>query len=90
MVNRIYLIRKNTPELRKCLEDFGFEKNSYMNSYEYEDSSKYLLFTVYEDDMYNPSILTCLTNSTIVQSPVTVDCGTDDVFFLSCAEIYRQ
>lgn len=85
--NRIYLIRKNTPELRKKLEDFGFEKNKFMNKQEYEDPSLYLSFIVYYEE-WVPSILTCKYDSKLANSNVTVDCGTDEGLFLNCAEMY--
>ena len=86
---RIYLIRKNTPELRNKLEDFGFEKNQYMSDYEYEDPSKYLTF-IYDKPEWVPQILVSCTNSILIISPVTVDCGTDESLFLSCAEMYKK
>lgn len=67
-------IKKNTPELRKKLEELGYEKEKYSDITDEE----YIL-------LYNNSYTTCPDGFDFTEE--YVDCGTNENLFLSIAAL---
>ena len=72
-------IEKNTPELRRKLENMWFQRNPFMSSEEYIDENMFLV--VCSDNGYN-TIVTAYPDSKIILPEYSIGCGVDeDIFF---------
>lgn len=75
-------IRKNTPELRKKLEELGYEPNNYECFW--EDNNRYIITTIGEGYGY---YTLCIKNYCLLENEIFIDCGTNEDMFLSIAAL---
>lgn len=76
-------IRKNTPELRKKLEELGYTPNSYESFW--DDDNRYLI-TFISPSGFNGFGL-CITDCCILSNKSYIDCGTNEDLFLAVAAL---
>lgn len=76
-------IRKNTPELRKKLEELGYTPNSYESFW--DDDNRYLI-TFISPSGFNGFGL-CITDCCILSNKSYIDCGTNEDLFLAIAAL---
>lgn len=76
-------IRKNTPELRKKLEELGYTPNSYECFW--DDDNRYLI-TFISPSGFNGYGL-CITDCCILSNKSYIDCGTNEDLFLAVAAL---
>ena len=75
-------IRKNTPELRKKLEELGYEPNNYECFW--EDNNRYIITTIGEGYGY---YTLCIKNCCLLENEIFIDCGTNEELFLALASL---
>ena len=92
VTNKIFLIQKNTQDLRQKLEDMGFKKNPYMSHEEYVDEESYLAlcYTEYDNEDTNISFITAKSNSVMATSRDTINCGDDEDLFIKYIESIKE
>ena len=91
--NTVFLIQKNTIELRRKLENMGFEKNPFMSQEEYVDEKNYLAlcYTEYDNESTNISFITANPNSVMANnSKYTINCGVNEDLFISYIESIKE
>ena len=76
-------IRKNSPELRKKLEELGYEQNAYECFW--EDDNRYIITTI-DSQGYSYYTL-CIKNSCLLENELFIDCGTNEELFLALAAL---
>lgn len=76
-------IRKNTPELRKKLEELGYEANSYECFW--DDENRYIITTIGSNGFAFYTL--CIKNCCILENKEFIDCGTNEELFLSLAAL---
>lgn len=76
------LIKKNTPELRKKLEELGYEPNKYECFW--EDNNRYIITTIFEGYGY---YTLCIKNCYLLENETFIDCGTNEDMFLALAAL---
>lgn len=76
-------IRKNTPELRKRLEELGYTPNSYECFW--DDDNRYLI-TFISPTGFNGFGL-CITDCCILYNKSYIDCGANEDLFLALAAL---
>ena len=75
-------IRKNSPELRKKLEELGYEPNAYESFW--EDDNRYIITTIGEGYGY---YTLCIKNCFLLENELFIDCGTNEELFLGLAAL---
>lgn len=75
-------IRKNTPELRKKLEELGYEPNGCECFW--EDDNRYIITTIGEGYGY---YTLCIKNCFLLENELFIDCGTNEELFLALAAL---
>ena len=76
-------IRKNTPELRKKLEELGYEPNAYESFW--EDDNRYIITTIGSQG-YGYYTL-CIKNCCLLENELFIDCGTNEELFLALSAL---
>ena len=76
-------IRKNSPELRKKLEELGYEPNAYESFW--EDDNRYIITTIGSQG-YGYYTL-CIKNCCLLENELFIDCGTNEELFLALAAL---
>jgi hypothetical protein len=76
-------IRKNTPELRKKLEELGYEANSYECFW--DDENRYIITTIGSNGFAFYTL--CIKNCCILENKEFIDCGTNEELFISLASM---
>ena len=76
-------IRKNTPELRKKLEELGYEPNAYESFW--EDDNRYIITTI-NSQGYGYYTL-CIKNCCLLENELFIDCGINEELFLALAAL---
>ena len=76
-------IRKNSPELRKKLEELGYEPNAYESFW--EDDNRYIITTIGSQG-YGYYTL-CIKNCCLLEDELFIDCGTNEELFLVLAAL---
>jgi hypothetical protein len=76
-------IRKNTPELRKKLEELGYEANSYECFW--DDENRYIITTIGSNGFAFYTL--CIKNCCILENKEFIDCGDNEELFLAIAAL---
>ena len=76
-------IRKNTLELRKKLEELGYEPNGYECFW--EDNSRYIITTI-DNQGYSYYTL-CIKDSCLLENELFIDCEDNEELFLALAAL---
>lgn len=76
-------IRKNTPELRKKLEELGYEANSYECFW--DDENRYIITTIGSNGFAFYTL--CIKNCCILENKEFIDCGTNEELFIALAAL---
>lgn len=76
-------IRKNTPELRKKLEELGYEANSYECFW--DDENRYIITTIGSNGFAFYTL--CIKNCCILENKEFIDCGTNEELFIAIASL---
>lgn len=76
-------IRKNTPELRKELEELGYTPNSYECFW--NDNNRYLITFISPTGFDGFGL--CITDCCILDNKSYIDCGTNEDLFLALAAL---
>ena len=76
-------IRKNTPELRKKLEELGYKSNGYECFW--EDNSRYIITTI-DNQGYSYYTL-CIKDSCLLENELFIDCEDNEELFLALAAL---
>lgn len=76
-------IRKNSPELRKKLEELGYEPNAYESFW--EDDNRYIITTIGSQG-YGYYTL-CIKNCCLLENELFIDCGTNEELFLALSAL---
>ena len=76
-------IRKNTPELRKKLEELGYEANSYECFW--DDENRYIITTIGSNGFAFYTL--CIKNCCILENKEFIDCGDNEDLFLALAAL---
>jgi hypothetical protein len=76
-------IRKNTPELRKKLEELGYEANSYECFW--DDENRYIITTIGSNGFAFYTL--CVKNCCILENKEFIDCGDNEELFLAIAAL---
>lgn len=76
-------IRKNSPELRKKLEELGYEPNAYESFW--EDDNRYIITTIGSQG-YGYYTL-CIKNCCLLENELFIDCETNEELFLALAAL---
>ena len=76
-------IRKNTPELRKKLEELGYKPNGYECFW--EDNSRYIITTI-DNQGYSYYTL-CIKDSCLLENELFIDCEDNEELFLALAAL---
>ena len=76
-------IRKNSPELRKKLEELGYDPNAYESFW--EDDNRYIITTIGSQG-YGYYTL-CIKNCCLLENELFIDCGTNEELFLALAAL---
>ena len=76
-------IRKNTPELRKKLEELGYTPNSYECFW--DDDNRYLITFISPTGFDGFGL--CITDCCILDNKSYIDCGTNEDLFLALATL---
>ena len=76
-------IRKNTPELRKELEELGYTPNSYECFW--DDNNRYLITFISPTGFDGFGL--CITDCCILDNKSYIDCGTNEDLFLALAAL---
>ena len=76
-------IRKNTPELRKKLEELGYEANAYECFW--DDENRYIITTI--DNNGFAFYTLCIKNCCILENKEFIDCGDNEELFLAIAAL---
>ena len=79
-------IRKNTPELRKKLEELGYEPNAYESFW--EDNNRYIITTI--DSQGYAFYTLCIKNCCILENELFIDCGTNEELFLALVALRNE
>ena len=77
-------IRKNTPELRKKLEELGYTPNSYECFW--DDDNRYLITFISSPTGFNGFGL-CITDCCILYHKSYIDCGDNEELFIALAAL---
>lgn len=76
-------IRKNTPELRKKLEELGYNPNSYECFW--DDDNRYLITYISPTGFDGFGL--CITDCCILDNKSYIDCGTNEELFIALASM---
>ena len=76
-------IRKNTPELRKKLEELGYTPNSYECFW--DDNNRYLITFISPTGFDGFGL--CITDCCILYNKSYIDCGDNEDLFLALAAL---
>ena len=76
-------IRKNTPELRKKLEELGYTPNSYECFW--DDNNRYLITFISPTGFDGFGL--CITDCCILDNKSYIDCGTNEELFIAIASL---
>lgn len=76
-------IRKNTPELRKKLEELGYEANSYECFW--DDENRYIITTLGSDGFAFYTL--CIKNCCVLENKEFIDCGDNEELFIALASM---
>jgi hypothetical protein len=76
-------IRKNTPELRKKLEELGYEANSYECFW--DDENRYIITTIGSNGFAFYTL--CIKNCCILENKEFIDCGDNEELFIALAAL---
>ena len=76
-------IRKNTPELRKKLEELGYEANSYECFW--DDENRYIITTIGSNGFAFYTL--CIKNCCVLENKEFIDCGDNEELFLAIAAL---
>lgn len=76
-------IRKNTPELRKKLEELGYEANAYECFW--DDENRYIITTIDSNGFAFYTL--CIKNCCILENKEFIDCGDNEELFLAIAAL---
>lgn len=76
-------IRKNTPELRKKLEELGYEANSYECFW--DDENRYIITTISSNGFAFYTL--CIKNCCMLENKEFIDCGDNEDLFLAIAAL---
>ena len=76
-------IRKNTPELRKKLEELGYEANAYECFW--DDENRYIITTIGSNGFAFYTL--CIKNCCILENKEYIDCGDNEELFLAIAAL---
>lgn len=76
-------IRKNTLELRKKLEELGYEANAYECFW--DDENRYIITTIGSNGFAFYTL--CIKNCCILENKEFIDCGDNEELFLSIASL---
>ena len=76
-------IRKNTPELRKKLEELGYEANTYECFW--DDENRYIITTIGSNGFAFYTL--CIKNCCILENKEYIDCGDNEELFLAIAAL---
>lgn len=76
-------IRKNTPELRKKLDELGYGANTYECFW--DDENRYIITTVGSNGFAFYTL--CIKNCCILENKEYIDCGDNEELFLALAAL---
>lgn len=76
-------IRKNTTELRKKLEDLGYERNAYECFW--DDENRYIITTIDSND--NAYYTLCIKDSCLLKNKEFINCETNEELFLALVSL---
>jgi hypothetical protein len=76
-------IRKNTPELRKRLDELGYEANSYECFW--DDENRYIITTIGSNGFAFYTL--CIKNCCVLENKEFIDCGDNEELFLAIAAL---
>jgi hypothetical protein len=76
-------IRKNTSELRKKLEELGYEANSYECFW--NDENRYIITTIGSNGFAFYTL--CIKNCCILENKEFIDCGDNEELFIALAAL---
>ena len=76
-------IRKNTPELRKKLEELGYKANTY--EYFWDDENRYIITTIGSNGFAFYTL--CIKNCCFLENKEFIDCGENEEMFLALAAL---
>lgn len=76
-------IRKNTPELRKKLDELGYEANSYECFW--DDENRYIITTIGSNGFAFYTL--CIKNCCVLENKEFIDCGDNEELFLAIAAL---
>lgn len=76
-------IRKNTPELRKKLEELGYAPNSYECFW--NDENRYIITTIGSNGYAFYTL--CIKNCCVLENKEFIDCGDNEELFLAIASL---
>ena len=76
-------IRKNTPELRKKLDELGYGANTYECFW--DDENRYIITTVGSNGFAFYTL--CIKNCCILENKEYIDCGDNEELFLAIAAL---
>ena len=79
-------IRKNTPELRKKLEELGYEANAYECFW--DDENRYIITTIGSNGFAFYTL--CIKNCCVLENKEFIDCGDNEELFLAIAALRRD
>ena len=76
-------IRKNTPELRKKLDELGYGANTYECFW--DDENRYIITTIGSNGFAFYTL--CIKNCCILENKEYIDCGDNEELFLAIAAL---
>lgn len=76
-------IRKNTPELRKRLDELGYEANAYECFW--DDENRYIITTIGSNGFAFYTL--CIKNCCVLENKEFIDCGDNEELFLAIAAL---
>lgn len=76
-------IRKNTPELRKKLEELGYAPNSYECFW--NDENRYIITTIGSNGFAFYTL--CIKNCCVLENKEFIDCGDNEELFIAIASM---
>jgi hypothetical protein len=76
-------IRKNTPELRKKLEELGYTPNSYECFW--DDENRYIITTIDSNGFAFYTL--CIKNCCVLENKEFIDCGDNEELFIALASM---
>jgi hypothetical protein len=76
-------IRKNTPELRKRLNELGYEANAYECFW--DDENRYIITTIGSNGFAFYTL--CIKNCCVLENKEFIDCGDNEELFLAIAAL---